>query len=461
MSTTPSIAELFDSLSNTYKTGLSRPVFWRKQQLEGIKNFLTKEQSSIERALTQDLGKHPSESRLTELNYLLSHIDYTLKHLNKWVKPTRVKTPLLAWPGSSQLYPEPLGTVLILGAWNYPLQLLIAPAIAAIAAGNCVILKPSEHAPNTAEVIANKLGDYIDNHAIKVVTGDVSVANELTQQPFDHMFYTGGSNGAKAVLRNAAQHLTPTTLELGGKSPAIVSEDCDIEVTARRLVWGKYLNAGQTCIAPDYVLVQDSIRDTLISKIKEQIELFYGNDPQQSDDYGRIISANHWQRLIKLLDDTDIISGGDYQRKDNYIAPTLINLDGLDSEHPLHHEEIFGPLLPIKSVTSIQAAIDYVIAKPKPLACYAFSKNNRTLEQVKHQVSAGSYCANDTLMFMLNEALPFGGVGQSGMGRYHGKFGFDTLSHQKAVMKRSFKFDVALRYPPYTKLKDKLLAWLK
>ena len=461
MSTTPSVTELFTSLSNTYKTGLSRPVFWRKQQLEGIKRFLTHEQHAIEQALADDLGKHPSESRLTELNYLLSHIDYTLKHLAKWVKPTRVRTPLLAWPGSSQLYPEPLGTVLVLGAWNYPLQLLIAPAIAAIAAGNCVVLKPSEHAPKTAEVIANKLSDYIDSHAIKVVTGDVTIADQLTQLPFDHIFYTGGSNGARAVLRNAATHLTPTTLELGGKSPAIVSEDCDLEVTARRIVWGKYLNAGQTCIAPDYVLVQDTVRDALIEQIKRQIETFYGADPQQSDDYGRIISVNHWQRLIKLMEGTEVLTGGDYKRKEKYIAPTLINLDGLDDQHPLHHEEIFGPLLPIKSVSSIQAAIDYVNAKPKPLACYAFSKSNRTLAQIKTHVSAGSYCANDTLMFMLNEELPFGGVGQSGMGRYHGKFGFDTLSHHKSVMTRSFKFDVALRYPPYTKLKDKVLAWLK
>ncbi len=364
---------------------------------------------------------------------------------------------MLAWPAKSELVPEPLGTVLILGAWNYPVQLLLAPLIAAIAAGNCAIIKPSEHASEVATVIARHLPDYLDSSAFKIVTGDVQVSAELTQLPFDHIFYTGGENAARSILAAAAPNLTPVTLELGGKSPAVVMADCDLAVTARRIVWGKFLNAGQTCIAPDYLLVESSVQDQLINALKRAITEFYGDEPQHSDDYGRIIHSQHHQRLVGLLEGQAIAFGGDSSGKDNYLSPTLVT--NVANDHPLMTDEIFGPILPIVPIDSANQAIEIINAKPKPLALYAFSKNQRTLSQFTRHIAAGNVCYNDTLMFMLNDEMPFGGVGRSGMGRYHGKFGFDTFSHLKPVMTRRFILDVALRYPPYSKLKDKLLSW--
>lgn len=446
-----------DELNQTYHTGLTRPVSWRKQQLNQLGQFLTEQEQALLQALQKDLGKHPSEARLTELQFLQTDIKHTLSNLKTWSRPRTVSTPLLAWPAKSQLVPEPLGTVLILGAWNYPVQLLLAPLIAAIAAGNCAIIKPSEHAAEVASVISKYLPDYLDNAAFRVITGDVKVSAELTELPFDHIFYTGGENAARSILAAAAPNLTPVTLELGGKSPAVVMSDCDLTVTARRIVWGKFLNAGQTCIAPDYILVESSIRDGLIEAMKGAITEFYGEDPQHSDDYGRIIHSQHHQRLVNLLDGQNVVAGGDSSGKDNYLAPTLVT--DVAPDHSLMTDEIFGPILPIVAVESTHQAIDFIKAKPKPLALYVFSKSRRVLNQFTQQVAAGNVCYNDTLMFMLNDELPFGGVGRSGMGRYHGKYGFETFSHLKPVMTRRFIFDVVLRYPPYSRLKDKVLSW--
>lgn len=449
--------QLFTQLKETYQSGRTRPIEWRKQQLVGLRHFLIEQESSLLTALAEDLGKHPSESKLTELQFLLTDIKHTLSHLSRWAKPRRVSTPLLAFPARSELIPEPLGSVLILGAWNYPVQLLLAPMVAAVAAGNTVLLKPSEHAAQTAQVLLSKLPDYLDNDAIKIMDGEVDVASQLTQLPFDHIFYTGGEQAARSIMAAAAENLTPVTLELGGKSPAIVLPDCDIALTARRLVWGKFLNAGQTCIAPDYVLVHHSLKDDLITHMNRCITEFYGDDPQQSDDYGRIIHQRHWQRLVAMLSEQSIAVGGDYDQRERYIAPTLIT--DVEPQHPLLTEEIFGPLLPIVTVASVDEAIEKVNAKPKPLALYAFSKSAKVRQRLTDQIAAGNVCYNDTLMFMLNDQLPFGGVGRSGMGRYHGQWGFDTFSHLKPVMTRRFMLDVVLRYPPYRDWKDKLLSW--
>ena len=450
--------QLLNELNNTYDTGLTRPVTWRKHQLNQLRLFLLEQHQQLLDALQQDLGKHPSEARLTELQFLLTDIKHTLRNINSWSRPRRVGTPLLAWPARSELVPEPLGTVLILGAWNYPVQLLLAPLIAALAAGNCAVIKPSEHAPTVADVIARHLPDYLDSSAFHVVTGDVEVSAALTALPFDHIFYTGGETAARAILAAAAPNLTPVTLELGGKSPAVVMSDCDLKVTARRIVWGKFLNAGQTCIAPDYVLVEDTIKAPLIDALKAAITEFYGEEPQHSDDYGRIIHDQHYQRLVSMLDGQTIVYGGDRSARDKYIAPTLV--DGIaEQSDALAQDEIFGPILPIVSVNSVNQAIETINAKPKPLALYVFSKNKRTLKQFTQRVSAGNVCYNDTLMFMLNDEMPFGGVGRSGVGRYHGKFGFATFSHLKPVMTRRFIFDIAVRYPPYRRLKDKVLSW--
>lgn len=452
----PQLAAL-EPLKQTFNSGLTRPLSWRKKQLNQLAQFLIAHEKNLLNALYSDLGKCSSESQLTEIQFLKTDIKHTLKALPKWTKPTKVGNPMLAWPAKSTLVPEPLGVVLVLGAWNYPLQLTLAPVIAAIAAGNCAVIKPSEHAPATAEIFEKHLVNYLDSAAFKIVTGDVNVAQQLTEQPFDHIFYTGGSNAAKAIMAAAAQNLTPVTLELGGKSPAVVLSDADITVAARRIVWGKYLNAGQTCIAPDYLLVEESIKERFINALRNQISQLYGEEPQQSSDYGRIIHEQHWRRLAQMLDNENVVIGGDLDKHDRYIAPTVI--DNVTTDSPLMQEEIFGPLLPVVSVKSVTEAIDIISSKPKPLALYVFSKDQRLQKHFTQRVSAGNVCYNDTLMFMLNDKLPFGGVGQSGMGRYHGKWGFDTFSHLKPVMIRSFRFDVALRYPPYSKLKDKVLSW--
>lgn len=444
-------------LKSHFDSGLTRPLSWRLNQLQQLQRFLTENEKSLLQALKSDLNKHPSEARLTELQFLQSDIKQTIKALPKWSKPRKVGNPLLAWPAKSQLVPEPLGIVLILGAWNYPLQLLLAPLIAAIAAGNCAVIKPSEHATATADLLARQLPDYLDNAAIKIVAGAVDESQQLTALPFDHIFYTGGENAAKAIMAAAAENLTPVTLELGGKSPAVILADAPIQVAARRIIWGKFLNAGQTCIAPDYVLVEDSVKEPLIAAMQQELISFYGEDPQHSSDYGRIIHQQHWQRLTQMLESENVIVGGDSDKSERYIAPTIV--DGVKDGSALMQEEIFGPILPIITIKSAADAIEEIRRHPKPLALYAFSNNQRLLDLFTQQVSAGNVCYNDTLMFMLNDELPFGGVGRSGMGRYHGKWGFDTFSHLKPVMKRSFRFDVALRYPPYNKLKDKILSW--
>lgn len=444
-------------LKSHFDSGLTRPLSWRLNQLQQLQRFLTENEKPLLQALKSDLNKHPSEARLTELQFLQSDIKQTIKALPKWSKRRKVGNPLLAWPAKSQLVPEPLGIVLILGAWNYPLQLLLAPLIAAIAAGNCAVIKPSEHATATADLLARQLPDYLDNAAIKIVTGAVAESQQLTALPFDHIFYTGGENAAKAIMAAAAGNLTPVTLELGGKSPAVVLADAPIRVTARRIVWGKFLNAGQTCIAPDYVLVEDSVKEQLIAAIREELIQFYGEDPQLSSDYGRIINQAHWHRLTQMLAGENLVVGGDSDKSERYISPTIV--DGVKDGSALMQEEIFGPILPVITIKSAADAIEEIRRHPKPLALYVFSNNQRLLDLFTQKVPAGNVCYNDTLMFMLNDELPFGGVGRSGMGRYHGKWGFDTFSHLKPVMKRSFRFDVALRYPPYSKLKDKILSW--
>lgn len=444
-------------LKSHFDSGLTRPLSWRLNQLKQLQRFLDENEETLLEALESDLGKHPSEARLTELQFLQSDIKHTIKALPKWSKARKVSNPILAWPATSQIIPEPLGTVLILGAWNYPLQLLLAPLIAAIAAGNCALIKPSEHATATADLLSRHLPDYLDNAAIKVVTGAATESQQLTALPFDHIFYTGGEKAAKAIMAAAAENLTPVTLELGGKSPAVILADAPIQVTARRIVWGKFLNAGQTCIAPDYILVEDSVKEKLIAAINQELINFYGDDPQHSNDYGRIIHQAHWQRLTQMLEGENVVVGGDADKREHYIAPAIV--DGVKDNSALMQEEIFGPILPVLTVKSAADAIDKIRQYPKPLALYVFSNNQRLLDLFTQQVSAGNVCYNDTLMFMLNDELPFGGVGRSGMGRYHGKWGFDTLSHLKPVMKRSFRFDVALRYPPYSKLKDRILSW--
>ena len=449
--------DMMQRLRHSYISGLTRPLSWRVNQLKQLQLMLEEHESDLLKALESDLGKSKAEGWLTELGYLNSDIDYTCKHLRKWMRGKRVSQPLMAWPGKSFLHPEPLGVVLIIGAWNYPLQLLLSPLVAALAAGNCAVVKPSELAPRTANIIAKLLPDYLANEAVQVVTGGAEVAQELLAQRFDHIMYTGGGRVGRIVMEAAAKHLTPVTLELGGKSPAVVLDDADIKTAARRIAWGKWLNAGQTCIAPDYVLVADSRRDEFIAALKQAVEDFYGTDASDANDYGRIVNEQHWQRLVGYLEQGTVVHGGDHDRQQRFLAPTILTEVAIDS--PVMEEEIFGPILPVLSVPNLASAVEFIRERDKPLALYGFSASKRALQQLTEQTHAGNQCNNDTLMFMLNPELPFGGVGPSGMGRYHGKFGFDTFSHQKAVMQRPFWFDPKFRYPPYTSFKQKLLPW--
>ena len=446
---------MFDAMDQYFSTRVSASLKWRKTQLTALSEMIRKNEALIKEALFKDLGKCKQEAYLTEVAFLQGDIKYMLKHLKKWMKPRTKSTPLVAMPAKSLVYPEPLGTVLIIGAWNYPLQLTLSPLIAAISAGNCAILKPSELAPATSALIAKLIPEYLDGKAFKVVEGGKDETSALLKQPFNKIFYTGGEQVGKIVMRAASEHLTPVTLELGGKSPCIVDKDSDLDIAANRIVWGKWMNAGQTCIAPDYILIEKDIQDAFVAALKKAIEAQYSKDPKTSKAYGRIVNQRHCQRLASYLDGQTVIYGGQIDIQERYVSPTLILNPEPDSV--IMQEEIFGPLLPIVSMPSRQAMINFINKRPHPLAAYLYSSDKGFQDEFVEKVSAGSMCINDSSMFMLNHELPFGGVGTSGMGRYHGKFGFDCFSHEKTVMKRSFKFENDLRYAPYTSFKSFIL----
>ena len=453
--TLASIAPKVQQIRDTYASGRTRDYNWRVKQLNQIKKMTLEQQDKILEALKLDLNKGTMESWTSEVGFVVSDVEHTIKHLKKWMKPRKVSTPIAAQPGKSYQLPEPLGTVLVIGAWNYPFQLVLAPVIAAVAAGNCAVMKPSELAENTSRVLAEIVPQYLDNDAFAVIEGAVAETSELLKQHFDHILYTGGETVGKIVMRAAAEYLTPVTLELGGKSPCIVHDSADFDVTAARIVWSKWMNSGQTCVAPDYVLVEKKDVDKLVSAIKKKLADFYGDDAASSADYGRIINDRHFARLVSYLDNQNVVHGGKTDPASKFIEPTMVLEPELDS--PLMQEEIFGPILPIVTVDKIEQAVPFVNQRPKPLALYVYTKNEQFEQNVLTQTSAGNVCVNDGFMFMVNSNLPFGGVGNSGMGSYHGQSGFDTFSHLKTVMKRSFMFDLDLRYPPFTDKKFNLL----
>lgn len=452
------IGPTVDRLRDTFQSGSTRSRDWRVQQLKQLRRMTLDHQGDIMTALKADLGKDTVEAWTSEIGFVIGDIDHTIKHLKRWMKPRKVSQPLAAMPGKSFLLPEPLGTVLIIGAWNYPFQLVVAPLVAAIAAGNCAVLKPSELSPRTSAVLADLVPRYLDTGAFAVVEGAVPETSELLKQVFDHIMYTGGENVGKIVMRAASEHLTPVTLELGGKSPCVVDSTADIKVAASRIAWSKWMNAGQTCVAPDYVLVERKVADELVEALKTTIQKFYGADPKSSKDYGRIVNHRHFERLKAYLEGQDVIFGGQNDAEERYLSPTLVMEPAADSK--VMQEEIFGPILPILVVDDINQAVPFINARPKPLALYVYTKSQAFEDRILGQTSAGSVCVNDGFMFMVNPDLPFGGVGNSGMGAYHGQHGFDTFSHLKSVMKRPFALDVDLRYPPFSKTKFALLKRL-
>lgn len=450
-------AHALERLRAGFASGLTRDLAWRDGQLRAMAKLLHENEAAIEAALADDLGKPPQEVLLGELALLYSTISYTRKRLRRWARPRRVSTPALAQPGRSWVQPEPLGVVLILGAWNYPFQLIFGPLVPSIAAGNCALLKPSEIAPRSSALMAELIPKYLDPRAVTVVEGAVEETTALLKLRFDHIVYTGGAAVGKVVMRAAAEHLTPVTLELGGKSPCVIDRGADLKSAARRIIWGKCINSGQSCIAPDYVLVTPEQRDDLVAAIAAELERMYGSDRLASRDYANIISPRHFQRIQQYLDSGRVAVGGKVDASANRIEPTV--LVDVAPDAPVMQEEIFGPILPVLTVADLNEAMAFIVERDKPLAAYLFTRSKESERRFVETVSSGNLCINDVIMFMAVHELPFGGVGMSGMGQYHGKIGFDRLSHLKAVMKRARFPDPPVRFAPYSDLKMKMLRW--
>ena len=436
-----------------FDSGATREISWRIEHLKLLRKTIGDNRRDIVAALKADLGRPVYEAYVADVATTLVNAEQAVYRLSEWSRPRRAHTPSYLQPARSMVIEEPLGVVLIIGPWNYPMELVLSPLIAAMAAGNCAVLKPSELAPATSAVVTRMISDAFDPACVKVVEGGPEVSTELLEQRFDYIMYTGSSKVGKLVMEAAAKNLTPVTLELGGKSPCIVEPDAMTKACARRVAWGKYFNAGQTCIAPDYLLVHSSVKDELISRIAGVITDFYGADPKNSADFGRIVSERHFDRLSALIQG-DIVVGGDMDRDSLYIAPTVI--DNVTEDHPAMGEEIFGPVLPVIAYDSLDDALELVGRHPKPLAFYLFTKNRERQRRVLASTTSGGVCINDTMVYYSNTSLPFGGVGMSGFGRYHGRYGFETFSNPRAVMKRSNLFDIYLRYPPYVKTRGLL-----
>lgn len=446
---TPSIATLLQGQRDFFATGQTKSLDFRIEQLTRLKAAVLKHQEEIVAAAQADLGR-PLYEGYFEIGVLgeLSHI---LKNLKAWAKPRRVGLGLAQKPGTAWIQPEPKGVVLIIGPWNYPFQLVISPLMGAIAAGNCALIKPSEVAPATSKVVAKLIGETFDPTYIAVVEGGVETAQELLAQKFDHIFFTGGTRIGKVVMAAAAQHLTPVTLELGGKSPCIVDSDAQIETAAKRIAWGKFVNAGQTCVAPDYLLVNERVKPALLEALKKALQAFYGEDPAASPDLARIVNERQFDRLVSLLTAGTPVVGGQFNRETRYVAPTL--LDGVAWDDPVMADEIFGPILPILTYQTLDEAIARINAGPKPLALYLFTQDKASQDKVLQATSSGGVCINDVFLQVAVWQMPFGGIGDSGMGAYHGKYSFETFSHLRSILKKPFWMDGSWRYAPYA---DKL-----
>ncbi|MFL2128749.1 aldehyde dehydrogenase [Ruoffia sp. FAM 26255] len=438
------------------RSGITLDVNFRIRQLKRLKEAIKAHDVLIYDALKKDLNKPVFESYVTELGSVYSEIDYMIKHVKDWAKPKRVPTSLAHFYSKSHIYQEPYGSVLIIAPWNFPIQLSFVPLVGAIAAGNCVVLKPSELAPHTARVIQQIIESVFAREYIAVEQGDGKVSQQLLKEGVDYCFFTGSTQVGKVIMETASQTLTPVTLELGGKSPVIVAKDTNIKHAAQRIVWGKFTNAGQTCIAPDYLLVDEAIRDDLISALIEVIEEYYTKKPLENSDYSKMINKRHFKRVKKLMKNQSVIYGGGSNKEMLTIEPTLVLEPELDTE--LMQEEIFGPILPILTYREVSQAVEFIRSKDKPLALYLFTQDKSLKEYIIKNLSFGGAAINDTLIHQSNYNLPFGGVGASGMGQYHGKYSLETFSHPKSVIEKTDLFDIKLRYPPY---KDWALKFIK
>lgn len=447
----PSHGALLQTQRAYFSSGATRSLAFRLAQLDHLEKALLEHQEALLGALKVSLGKSRTEAFTTELAVLLEEIHFCRRHLKRWMRPQRVRTPLFLWPAQSRIHSEPVGLTLIIGPWNYPVQLVLGPLIAAIAAGCCAVLKPSELTPAVSEVLERLISTTFPEQYVALVAGGVEETSRLLESRFDHVFFTGSTRVGRIVYQAAAKHLTPVTLELGGKSPAIVCADADIALAARRIAWGKFLNAGQTCVAPDYVYVHRSVREKLVAELRQTVEGFFGLDAVQSASYGRIVNEAHFDRLQKLVDKSHLAFGGESNRAARFLAPTV--LTGVDWSHAAMQEEIFGPILPVLEFNELDAVLTRLAAMDKPLAAYFFSSDRKQQERFLTRFAFGGGCINDTVLHLSSARLPFGGSGASGLGAYHGESGFQTFSHRKSILKKSRFFDLALRYPPYSDAK--------
>jgi len=448
------IQEVVSSQKAFFKTHQTKNIKFRKMYLEKLRDLIIKNEDLMCEAIHQDFGKSKFDTFTTELSFVLNDIDYYLKNINSLSKPKSVRTNLSNQIGKSSIHPEPLGCVLVIGAWNYPYQLSLSPVIAALAAGNCCILKPSEIAENTMKVMSKLINENFPPEYLYAYEGGIDETTELLKLRFDKIFFTGSTKVGKIIYKAAAEHLTPVVLELGGKSPAIVTKDADLEIAAKRIVWGKFLNAGQTCVAPDYLLVEESIHEQFLEMVRKYITEFqYSPDAEH---YTRIINRRNFDRLLKLIDKEKIYFGGNSDENKLYIEPTLLN--NISWEDDIMQEEIFGPILPVIGFTNFNLVLNSILEQEKPLAAYLFTRNSEEKEAFTAKLSFGGGCINDVIMHLGNDRLPFGGVGASGMGNYHGKYGFEAFSHQKSILEKATWGEPNIKYPPYS---EKKLSWIR
>jgi aldehyde dehydrogenase (NAD+) len=440
------LTENVNRLRRTFQSGKTRPLEWRRNQLQALQRMLVEHAGDFEAAMKTDLHKSSFECYATEIGFLQHEAAHALEHMETWARPKPTGTPVFLLPSKSKVIFEPLGVGLIMGAWNYPMQLTIGPLVAAIAAGNAAVIKP----PRTAQAIFQAMGSilpqYLDPDAFLVINDDTP--NDLIlEQRWDKIFFTGSTEVGKVVMQAAVAHLTPVTLELGGKSPALVDETANLRVATHRIAQGKFFNAGQTCVAPDYILAQESILDELVNELVKALREFYGEDPRLSEEYARIINTKQFDTLVTYFSNGEIVCGGQSNREERYIAPTI--LKKVSPEAPVMQSEIFGPILPVLSVKDMDEALQFVQDREKPLAFYVFSENKATVEKVITKSTSGGACVNETINHLVVPGLPFGGVGNSGMGKYHGEWGFREFSNARAVLNHTTSFDPSLRYPPY------------
>lgn len=451
------IHHMLEKQREFFRSGVTLPPIYRIEHLRRLRETICANEGKITEALKSDLGKSGFESYMCEVGLVLEEIRYMLKYACGLSKPRSVSTPLHQFAAKSYIQPEPYGNVLIMSPWNYPFLLTMGPLVDALAAGNTAVIKPSAYSPATSRVIQELVEACFDPAYVAVVTGGRAENQALLEEKFQYIFFTGSQSVGKVVMEKAAQHLTPVTLELGGKSPCIVDETADLKLAARRIVFGKFLNCGQTCVAPDYVWVHESVKEPLIRLIFEQIRVQYGEHPLENPNYGKIISARHFERLLSLIDPKKVVMGGTWDAQRQKIAPTVLN--SVTWEDAVMGQEIFGPVLPIMTFTELEDVISLLQGKDTPLALYFFSRHRPSIESVTQRIPYGGGCINDTIIHLATTAMGFGGVGESGMGSYHGKTGFDTFSHMKSIVDKKTWIDLPMRYQPYKKTYEKLLRW--